>query len=101
MVKRTLDIVASVAGLLLLSPLLVMLTLIVKIKLGSPILFKQMRPGLYGDPFVAYKFRTMTDERDGDGNLLPDGVRLTRLGRIVLPTKLLRARQKITSHFRR
>jgi sugar transferase EpsL len=57
-----------------------MLAVIVKLKLGSPILFKQQRPGLYGKPFYFYKFRTMTDERDRDGQLLPDDKRLTSFG---------------------
>ena len=88
MVKRTLDIIVSVAGLLLLSPLLVMLTLLVKIKLGSPILFKQMRPGLHGDYFVAYKFRTMTNARDEEGDFLPDADRLTSLGQFLRKTSM-------------
>ncbi|MEA3420587.1 MAG: sugar transferase [Acidobacteriota bacterium] len=88
MVKRTLDIIASVAGLWLLSPLLVMLSLVVKIKLGSPILFKQMRPGLYGDPFVAYKFRTMSNACDEGGDFLPDADRLTSLGQFLRKTSM-------------
>ncbi len=57
-------------------------------KIGSPALFRQVRPRLRGQPFVIYKFRTMTDERDGDGNLLPDGKRLIRLGRFLRKTSM-------------
>ena len=57
--------------------------ILVRMKIGSPVLFKQVRPGLHGRPFTIYKFRTMTDERDKDGNLLPDGERLTRLGKFL------------------
>lgn len=60
-----------------------MAALLVKIKLGSPIIFKQKRPGLYGKPFYVYKFRTMTDEKDENGKLLPDEVRLTKTGKII------------------
>lgn len=84
----TLDIIASVIGLLVLSPMLAVIVLIVRTKLGSPILFKQMRTGLHGDPFITYKFRTMTDARDEKGNLLPDVDRLTSLGRFLRSTSL-------------
>jgi len=57
-------------------------------KIGSPVLFKQVRPGLHGWPFPIYKFRTMTDKRDADGNLLPDADRLTRLGQFLRETSL-------------
>ncbi len=88
MVKRALDVIASTAGLLVLSPLLAAIALMVRAKLGSPILFKQARPGLRGKPFQIYKFRTMTDERNVDGNLLPDGERLTSLGRFLRKTSM-------------
>ena len=88
MVKRTLDIIASVVGLFFLSPLLTVVALIVRIKLGSPILFKQTRPGFHGEPFTTYKFRTMTDACDEKGNLLPDAKRLTKLGRLLRSTSL-------------
>ena len=88
MVKCTLDIIASVVGLLVLSPLLMVVALLVRAKLGSPILFKQTRPGLHGEPFVTYKFRTMTDACDEKGNLLPDAKRLTQLGGLLRSTSL-------------
>ena len=78
-IKRLFDLCASTAGLLLLAPFLFIIASLVKVKIGSPILFRQTRPGLHGRPFVIYKFRTMTDERDEDENLLPDSERLTRL----------------------
>ncbi len=86
--KRILDfLVASiVAGILI--PVLVLLALIVRVKLGSPILFRQLRPGLHGKPFTLYKFRTMTDARDAAGNLLPDADRLTPFGRFLRATSL-------------
>lgn len=68
-------------GLILLSPLMLITALLIRIKLGRNILFKQIRPGLYGKPFTLYKFRTMTDERDKRGTLLPDHQRLTSLGK--------------------
>ena len=88
MVKRALDVITSTAGLLVLSPLLAAIALMVKARLGSPILFKQERPGLRGKPFQIYKFRTMTNERDTNGNLLPDSDRLTRLGRFLRKTSM-------------
>lgn len=78
--KRLFDFSCSLLGLIILSPLLLITALLIRVKLGSPILFRQMRPGLYGRPFFVYKFRTMTDERDGNGNLLPDEERLTPFG---------------------
>jgi sugar transferase EpsL len=65
------------------APLLLILSLLVRIKLGSPVLFRQQRPGLYGKPFMMYKFRTMTDERDADDNLLPDEKRLSGFGKFL------------------
>jgi len=78
--KRALDLSATVLGLLAMSPLLLVLALMVRTRLGSPVLFRQTRPGLNGKPFLMYKFRTMTDERDESGELLPDARRLTRFG---------------------
>ena len=78
--KRLFDFSCSLIGLIILSPLLLVAALLIRMKLGSPILFRQMRPGLYGRPFFVYKFRTMTDERDENGNLLPDEERLTLFG---------------------
>lgn len=79
--KRLFDIFASAAALLLLSPLLLLLAILVRLKLGSPVLFRQTRPGLYGRPFRLLKFRTMTDARGQDGSLLPDDQRLPAFGR--------------------
>jgi lipopolysaccharide/colanic/teichoic acid biosynthesis glycosyltransferase len=78
--KRAFDIIASISALLLLSPVLLMLTVLVRVKLGPPVLFSQPRVGRRGRVFTLWKFRTMTDERDPDGGLRPDGERLTRLG---------------------
>ncbi len=86
LVKRLFDIIASVAGLIVISPLLVVLVLLVRLKLGAPILFRQQRPGLGGEAFVIYKFRTMTDQRDASGNLLPDEQRLPAFGRFLRST---------------
>lgn len=81
--KRIFDLVLTVPGLILISPLLAVIAVAVRIALGSPVLFRQQRPGFMGRPFVLYKFRTMSDEEDAEGNQLPDAVRLTRLGRIL------------------
>lgn len=86
--KRVFDIAVSAAGLVLLSPLLIIVAVSVRLALGSLVLFKQVRPGLNGRPFVLYKFRTMKDLRDEQGNLLPDEQRLTRLGRFLRSTSL-------------
>jgi sugar transferase EpsL len=85
-IKRLFDIISSVAGLIVISPLLVVLAVLVRLKLGSPILFRQQRPGLGGKAFVIYKFRTMTDQCDASGNLLPDGQRLPAFGRFLRST---------------
>lgn len=81
MIKRVLDLVFSLVGLVLAAPILIVLGLSVLISLGPPILFIQPRPGLLGKLFKVYKFRTMTDERDAQGNLLPDEKRMTDLGK--------------------
>ncbi|MHA0042736.1 sugar transferase [Deinococcus sp. PEB2-63] len=86
--KRWMDAVLAGAGLVVLGGPLLLLALLVRFKLGSPVLFKQVRPGLAGQPFTMYKFRTMTDERTPDGELLPDSVRLTRFGRLLRATSL-------------
>jgi sugar transferase EpsL len=78
----------SLLGFVVLAPLTVLLALAVRLLLGSPILFRQQRSGLYGRPFWLLKFRTMTDERGPDGALLPDAVRLTRFGRWLRSTSL-------------
>lgn len=88
MLKRTIDIVASVLALLILSPLLLLLYAIIRSNLGSPVLFRQVRPGLNAKPFEMVKFRTMTDEKDEFGALLPDSRRLTKLGRFLRRSSL-------------
>lgn len=88
MMKRLLDIVISSLALVLLSPLLVVLSLLIRRRLGSPILFRQVRPGKDGKPFEMLKFRSMTDARDTDGTLLPDADRLTPFGQFLRSTSL-------------
>nr|GGG73231.1 putative sugar transferase EpsL [Virgibacillus oceani] len=80
-IKRFLDFFISLLSLILLSLLILLIAIVIKYKLGTPILFKQKRPGLNGKPFYLYKFRTMTDERDKNGEILPDYLRLTKLGK--------------------
>ena len=86
--KHFTDFTTAFLALLLLSPLLLILMVLVRLKLGSPIFFTQVRPGLHGKPFKMIKFRTMTDARDADGNLLPDNIRLTAFGRFLRSTSL-------------
>lgn len=87
-IKRALDIIISGIAIILFSPALLMLAIMVKRKLGSPVLFKQARPGKEEKIFYMYKFRTMTDERDENGKLLPDSVRLTEFGKTLRKTSL-------------
>ena len=87
-IKRPQDLVLSLAALIILSPLLIAVAILVRIKLGSPVLFTQERPGLNEKIFKMYKFRTMTDEKDENGNLLPDNIRLTKFGKILRSTSL-------------
>ncbi len=82
-IKRAVDIIGSLAALILLSPLMCVLCVLVRTKLGSPVIFKQKRPGKNGKIFMLYKFRTMTDERDENGELLPDEIRLTKFGKLL------------------
>lgn len=82
-IKRIFDIVAALLLILVLLPVLLILTVLVRIKHGSPVFFGQTRPGYKGLPFKIYKFRTMTDAREINGNLLPDEQRLTNLGRFL------------------
>lgn len=82
-VKRAVDVLGSLLALVLLSPLLCVLCVLVRTKLGSPVIFRQERPGKNGRIFTLYKFRTMTDERDENGELLPDEIRLTRFGKLL------------------
>lgn len=86
--KRAFDIAASFAALVLISPAVLLIAALVRIRLGSPVLFAQPRPGLGGRVFTLWKFRTMTDERDTGGNLRPDADRLTRFGRFLRSTSL-------------
>lgn len=82
------DILMASAALMLLAPPLLLLSVLVRISFGSPVLFRQVRPGLHGRPFMMVKFRTMTDERGADGELLPDAQRLTAFGRFLRATSL-------------
>ena len=86
--KRPLDIVLSLAALIVFSPLLLALTVVVRLKIGSPVVFKQQRPGLNERIFTIYKFRTMTHAKDGQGQLLPDEARLKPFGRWLRSTSL-------------
>lgn len=86
--KRLFDLVVVVLLLPIAIPLLMALALTVRCRLGSPVLFRQERPGLFGKPFIILKFRTMSDARDAIGNLLPDGERLTRFGTWLRSTSL-------------
>lgn len=87
-IKRSIDFVLSLIAIIILSPVLAIVALLVRIKLGGPVLFKQKRPGLNEKVFTMYKFRTMTDERDSEGELLPDEVRLTKFGKTLRSTSL-------------
>jgi undecaprenyl phosphate N,N'-diacetylbacillosamine 1-phosphate transferase len=87
-IKRPMDFILSLIAIIILSPVFLIVALLVKTKLGSPVLFKQRRPGLNEEIFMMYKFRTMTDEVDRNGKLLPDSVRLTKFGRFLRSTSL-------------
>lgn len=87
-IKRVLDVFCGLAALLVFWWLYIIVAVLVRIKLGSPVLFKQERPGKNEEIFKLYKFRTMTDTRDENGNLLPDEVRLTKFGRALRATSL-------------
>ena len=86
--KRMLDFILSLIALIILSPILLIVAILVRIKLGSPIIFKQQRPGKNEKIFTLYKFRTMTDKKDENGNLLPDSERLTKFGKLLRSTSL-------------
>lgn len=86
--KRFIDILCALAAIIVFSWLYIIVAILVRIKLGSPIIFKQERPGKNEKIFKLYKFRTMTDERDENGELLPDDVRLTKFGRMIRRTSL-------------
>ena len=86
--KRVFDLCLTIPGLLLISPILLLISLFVRLYHGTPILFRQVRPGFLGKPFTVYKFRTMTSTCDAQGNLLPDAQRLTPLGRFLRAASL-------------
>lgn len=86
--KRAFDILVSLSALFGLSPVVMITIVLIRVKLGSPIFFKQKRPGLNGKPFQMIKFRTMTDAKDDQGSLLPDAVRLTRFGKFLRASSL-------------
>lgn len=86
--KRFFDFILSLLAIIVLSPVLLITALLVRSKLGSPVIFKQERPGKNEKIFTLYKFRTMTDEKDEEGNLLPDEIRLTRFGKLLRSTSL-------------
>lgn len=85
---RSYDIILSLFGIALLAPLFLLISLLIRIDLGRPVLYKQSRPGRHGRPFVMYKFRTMKDEYDATGALLPDEARLTKFGRYLRSSSL-------------
>lgn len=87
-IKRILDFVLSLVALIVLSPVLLIVAILVRVKLGSPVVFKQQRPGKNEKIFTLYKFRTMTDKKDENGNLLPDSERLTKFGKFLRSTSL-------------
>jgi sugar transferase EpsL len=86
--KRVIDVLGASTALVVLSPLLAVVAVLVRVRMGSPVLFRQLRPGREGRPFELTKFRTMTDQRGPDGTLLPDAQRLTALGRFLRRTSI-------------
>src|SRR5690554_133767 len=86
--KRPIDFILSLIAIILLSPVMLVVAILVRTKLGSPIIFKQSRPGKNGKPFNMYKFRSMTNQKDENGNLLPDEIRLTKFGKRLRSTSL-------------
>ena len=87
-IKRLLDIIISLTALIILSPIMLVVAILVRCKLGTPVIFHQDRPGYQEKVFKLCKFRSMTDERDAEGNLLPDKVRLTKFGKMLRATSL-------------
>lgn len=87
-IKRPQDFLCALAALIVLSPVMLITAVLVRVKLGSPVIFTQDRPGLNGKVFKLYKFRTMTDKKDAEGNLLPDSERLTSFGKKLRATSL-------------
>jgi sugar transferase EpsL len=88
MIKLTIDILVSLLGITILSPFLSLIGMMISLTVGSPIIFKQLRPGLHDKPFTFYKFRTMTEEKDSDDELLSDEARLTKFGRLLRKTSI-------------
>lgn len=88
MIKRFFDFIIATVALIVLSPVLVLVSILIRQKLGSPVLFRQIRPGQYGKPFEMIKFRTMRDAVDHQGNPLPDSERLTPFGKMLRSTSL-------------
>lgn len=88
MIKKLFDLFVSLFGITIISPMILVLAIVVKLKHNSPILFKQTRPGKNSEPFIFYKFRTMTSEKDESGNLLSDKDRLTSFGSFLRKTSL-------------
>lgn len=86
--KRCIDLLISASSILILIPILLCIMWLIRFRLGSPVFFRQIRPGMNGKPFLMLKFRTMTDERGPDGQLLPDAVRLTPFGRFLRSSSL-------------
>jgi len=86
--KRILDLIITIPGMIIISPLFLIITTLVYWKLGNPIFFRQKRPGFRGEPFTIFKFRTMNEDKDREGNLLPDNDRLTGLGRFLRAASL-------------
>ncbi len=87
-IKSPIDFMLSLIAIIVLSPVFLIVAILVRTKLGSPVLFKQKRPGLNEEVFMMYKFRTMSDEKDENGHLLPDSVRLTKFGKLLRSTSL-------------
>ena len=88
MIKRALDILGAAIGLIVFSPILIFIALMIRREMGSPVLFRQTRPGMHGKPFQMFKFRTMRDAIDADGRPLPDAERLTKLGSFLRSSSL-------------
>lgn len=87
-IKRPQDFLCALVAIIVLSPIMLVTAILVRVKLGSPVIFKQERPGLHSKIFTLYKFRTMTDKRDEEGNLLSDELRLTKFGKLLRSTSL-------------
>lgn len=88
LLKRVLDVIISFSALFVLSPILIVVGVLVRVKLGSPIIFSQKRPGRYGKIFKMFKFRSMTNAKDDNGDLMPDSYRLTKFGKLLRDTSL-------------